>query len=119
MDSGSMKTKKFRSLSFKLTLWYIVILGGIIILAGIFQYQSFKDSLLDELDAKLLEIADETYETWYRERGVSWEEAIKETTGRFPSYKPLIQLKAESGKQRSSAQNWALARRGASSATDP
>ncbi len=87
-----MKTKKFRSLSFKLTLWYIVILGGIIILAGIFQYQSFKDSLLDELDAKLLEIADETYETWYRERGVSWEDAIQKTTSRFQSYQPLIQL---------------------------
>ena len=87
-----MMIKKFRSLSFKLTLWYIVILGGIITLAGIFQYQSFKDSLLDELDAKLLEIADETYEAWYRKRGVSWEEAIKETTGRHPSYKPLIQL---------------------------
>ena len=92
MDSGSMKTKKFRSLSFKLTLWYIVILGGIIILAGIFQYQSFKDSLLDELDAKLLEIADETYETWYRERGVSWEDAIQKTTSRFQFYQPIIQL---------------------------
>lgn len=92
MDLGSMKIKKFRSLSFKLTLWYIVILGGIIILAGIFQYHSFKDSLLDELDAKLLEIADETYETWYHKRGVSWEEAIRETTGKFPSYQPLIQL---------------------------
>jgi len=87
-----MKTKKFRSLSFKLTLWYIVILGGIIILAGIFQYQSFKESLLDELDAKLLEIADETHETWYRERGVSWEDAIRETMRKFQSYQPLIQL---------------------------
>jgi heavy metal sensor kinase len=92
MDSGSMKIRKFRSLSFKLTLWYIVILGGIIVLAGIFQYQSFKDSLLDELDAKLLEIADETYETWARKRGMSWEEAIQETTGKFQSYRPLIQL---------------------------
>jgi heavy metal sensor kinase len=92
MDSGSMKTKKFRSLSFKLTMWYIVILGGIIILAGIFQYQSFKDSLLDELDVKLLEIADETYKTWYRERGVSWEDAIQKTTSRFQFYQPIIQL---------------------------
>jgi heavy metal sensor kinase len=92
MDLGSMKIKKFRSLSFKLTLWYIIILGGIVILAGIFQYQSFKDSQLDELDDKLLEIADETYETWYRKRGVSWEEAIRETIGKFPSYQPLIQL---------------------------
>jgi heavy metal sensor kinase len=92
MDFESMKIKKFRSLSFKLTLWYIVILGGIIILAGIFQYQSFKESLLDELDIKLLEIADETYETWYREQGVSWEDAIKKITNRFQSYQPLIQL---------------------------
>jgi heavy metal sensor kinase len=92
MDSGSMKTNKFRSLSFKLTLWYIVILGGIVILAGIFQYQGFKDSLLEELDVKLLEIADETYETWYGERGVSWEDAIEETKNRFQSDKPLIQL---------------------------
>ncbi len=87
-----MKTKKFRSLSFKLTLWYIVILGGIIILAGIFQYQGFKDSLLDELDVKLLEIADETNKTWYSKRGVSWEDAIRKTTDRFQSYRPLIQL---------------------------
>lgn len=87
-----MRIKKFRSLSFKLTLWYIVILGGIILLAGIFQYQGFRDSLMDELDAKLLEIADETYETWYQKRGVSWEEAIQETTGKFQSYQPLIQL---------------------------
>jgi len=92
MDFGSMKIRKFRSLSFKLTLWYIVILGGIIVLAGIFQYQSFKDSLLDELDAKLLEIADETYETWSSKRGMSWEEALQETTGKFQSYRPLIQL---------------------------
>jgi heavy metal sensor kinase len=97
-----MKTKKFRSLSFKLTLWYIVILGGITILAGIFQFQGFKDSLLDELDAKLLEIADETYETWYRKKGVSWEDAIQETTRRFQSYQPLIllvKLKERDGKK--------------------
>ena len=87
-----MKTKKFRSLSFKLTLWYIVILGGIIVLAGIFQYQGFRDSLLDELDVKLLEIADETYESWYSERGVSWEEAIRKTKAKFQIDNPFIQL---------------------------
>jgi heavy metal sensor kinase len=92
MDSVSMKTKKFRSLSFKLTLWYIVFLGGIIVFAGIFQYQGFKESLLDELDGKLLEIANETYESWYGERGVSWEDAIRKTTTRFQTFKPLIQL---------------------------
>ena len=87
-----MKTKKFRSLSFKLTLWYIVFLGGIIVFAGIFQHQGFKESLIDELDAKLLEIANETYESWYREKGVSWEDAIRRATTRFQSHKPRIQL---------------------------
>lgn len=87
-----MKTNKFRSLSFKLTLWYIVILGGITVLAGIFQYQGFKDSLQNELDGKLLEIADETYETWHSRRGVSWEDAIRMTTAKFQSYQPYIQI---------------------------
>jgi len=87
-----MKIKKFKSLSFKLTLWYIIILGGIIVLAGVIQYQGFKDSLIDELDGKLLEIADETYESWYRKRGVSWEDAIQKATIKFQTYRPFIQL---------------------------
>lgn len=87
-----MKIKKLRSLSFKLTLWYVVILGGIIVLAGIFLYQGFKDSLQDELDAKLLEIADETYKSWYSKRGVSWEDAIRSANNKYRTYQPYIQL---------------------------
>lgn len=92
MGTGSMKINKFRSLSFRLTLWYIVILGGTIILAGLFLYQGFKDSQLDELDRKLLEIADETYEEWRRERGTTWEEAIRATEQEFKAYRPFIQI---------------------------
>jgi heavy metal sensor kinase len=105
MDSGSMKTKKFLSLSFKLTLWYTVILAGIVILAGVFQFQGFKDGLLHELDVKLLEIADETYETWYRRKGVSWEDAILKSKGRFQSYQPLIQLVQLGEKDRNKIEN--------------
>ncbi len=102
MDSASMKTKKFRSLSFKLTLWYIMILGGIIVLAGVFLFQGFKDSLMHELDAKLLEIADETYEAWYSKRGVTWEDAIRATYNKYQTYQPFIQLVrlAEQGEQK-------------------
>ncbi len=87
-----MKIKRFSSLSFKLTLWYIAILGIIVFLAGIFVYQGFKDSLLDELDGILLEIADETSETWSSSRGVSWEDAILNSEARFLAYLPYIQL---------------------------
>jgi hypothetical protein len=90
MDFGSMKIKKFRSLSFKLTLWYIVFLGGIIVFAGIFLYQGFKESLLDELDGKLLEIANETYESWYGE-----------SPGKMPSGKP-----PQGSKPSSLSYNW-------------
>jgi heavy metal sensor kinase len=92
MDFESMKIKKVRSLSFKLTLWYIIILASIIVLAGVFLYQGFKDSLLHELDAKLLEIADETYESWRSERGVSWENAIRMVSDEYRNYQPYIQL---------------------------
>ncbi len=89
-----MKIKRFRSLSFKLTLWYIVILGVIVFLAGIFVYQGFKDSLIDELDGILLEIADETSEIWSRNRGVGWEEAIRRAEARFLAHHSFIQLVA-------------------------
>ncbi len=87
-----MKIKKFRSLSFRLTLWYIIILGGTIFLAWIFLYQGVKDGLLDELDVKLLEIADEANDAWRRERGKTWEEAIQETEREFKAYRPFIQV---------------------------
>lgn len=72
-----MKIKKFRSLSFKLTVWYIIILGIIVILAGAFFFQGAKDSLMRDLDQVLLEIADETNEKWRNSRGVTWEDAIE------------------------------------------
>jgi len=87
-----MKIKAYRSLSFRLTLWYIVILGGTIILAGAFLYQGVKDNLWDELDVKLLEIADVTNDIWRSERGKSWEETIRETEREFNAYRPFIQI---------------------------
>ncbi len=89
-----MKIKRFQSLSFKLMMWYIVILGVIVALAGIFLYQGFKDSLIRELDAVLLEIADETSESYSQTRGVSWEEAIEQAESRFLTHRPFIQLVA-------------------------
>jgi heavy metal sensor kinase len=97
-----MKIKRFRSLAFKLTVWYIAILAIIVVLAGIFLYQGFKESLVDELDGILLEIADETNETWRGSRSVSWDEAIRQSETKFAAHRPYLQLVeiAEDGERR-------------------
>jgi len=81
---------KFRSLSFKLTIWYVIILGIIIGFTGIFLYESFKDSLQDELDERLLEIAVELNEVWARKHGVTWGDAISEMEEEYKRDNPLI-----------------------------
>ncbi|MBS3818961.1 HAMP domain-containing protein [bacterium] len=87
-----MKIKKVRSISFKLTLWYIAILTIILILAGVFLYQGFRVNLVNEMDETILEIANEVYDSWKWHRGVTWEEAILETKEEFKVHRPFIQV---------------------------
>jgi hypothetical protein len=87
-----MKNKFFTSLSFRLTLWYIVILAGIIVLAGFFIHQRFRDGLVNDLDARLLEIANDVDEIWSRSRGVTWEDAARTAAEENRDRSPLIQV---------------------------
>lgn len=87
-----MKIKKFRSLSFKLTLWYIVILAIIISLGSFFLYQGLRKNLINELDETLLEVANEVYAAWRWHKGVTWKEAILETKKEFKAQNPFIQV---------------------------
>jgi heavy metal sensor kinase len=87
-----MKIKRFRSLTFKLTVWYIIILGAIVILAGLFLHQGFKDGLLNDLDNTLVAITDEVHEKWLTTRGMSWEEAVEKAESEYASYEPFIQV---------------------------
>ena len=97
-----MKIKRFRSLAFKLTVWYIIILGIIVVVAGLILFQGFKDRLVDDLDNVLMEIANETNEKWRSERGVTWEDAIQSAEAEYSSHQPFIQIVqiAEHGKQK-------------------
>jgi heavy metal sensor kinase len=96
------KTRIFRSLSFQLTLWYIIFLGITIVLAGAFLHKGFKDRLVNDLDKTVLEVADDTYEEWREERGVGWKEAFARSEEHFSTYSPILMLVeiAEEGKQR-------------------
>ncbi len=87
-----MSARFLKSFSFRLTLWYIVILAVIIVLAGFFIHQRFRIGLIDDLDARLLEIANEVDETWSRTRGVSWEDAARKAGAEHRALRPYIQI---------------------------
>lgn len=86
------KSVHFRSLAFKLTIWYIIFLGITIFMAGAFLHKGFKDRLINDLDKVVLEIADETNEEWRSERGIAWQDAFSRSEERYSTYKPILQL---------------------------
>lgn len=83
---------KFRSLSFKLTAWYTIILAIIITLAGVFLYEQFKDSLMEDLENKLKETAATVYETWWDKKGVTWQDSVNKADEQFKMFQPYIQV---------------------------
>ena len=85
-----MTIPRFRSLAFKLTIWYVVILGIIIAVSGAFLYEGFKKGLMADLDEDLREIAEQAYEAW-QPRGVTWEEALGKAEEEFKGYGPFLQ----------------------------
>lgn len=85
-----MKIGRFRSLAFKLTIWYIVILGLIIAFSGTFLYEGFKKRLMADTDEELGEIAEGVNTAW-RPRGVTWEEALRKAEEEFKAHDPYLQ----------------------------
>lgn len=92
MGIRSMKVKKSRSLSFKLTIWYVVILGIITCLAGLLLYQGYKRSLLKDVDETVFKIAENVSYEYWKKRGVTWENAIQKAEDTYNSYQPFIQV---------------------------
>jgi heavy metal sensor kinase len=83
---------KFKSLSFKLTIWYSVILAIILTFGGLFSFESFKDSLMNDLDTKLNKIAEATYKIWWAKKGVTWQDAIDRAETQFKMCQPFIRV---------------------------
>lgn len=94
MDAGIklVKMRKFKSLSFKLTIWYILLLGIVVGLAGLFLYEGFKKSLMEDLDKTLDEIAVDVNNIYRRARGITWYDAIREAEEKYRNHRPLIQV---------------------------
>ncbi|MCK5058130.1 MAG: HAMP domain-containing protein [Candidatus Aminicenantes bacterium] len=82
---------KVKSLSFKLTIWYMVILTIILFLGGFFLFERFKDGLMGDLEKKLKKIAGTTYDIWRSKRGITWQDAVNRSYERFKMCQPFIQ----------------------------
>lgn len=82
----------FKSLSFKLTIWYTVILAIILVFGGFFSFESFKDSLMNDLDKKLNKIAAATYKIWWSKKGVTWQNAVDRAQLQFKMCQPFIRI---------------------------
>jgi len=80
---------KTDSLAFRLTIWYVVILGAIVVFAGTFLYQGYRKGLYSEFDEHLFEIAEDVDAFWQR-RGVTWEEALSRAEARHKEDDPFL-----------------------------
>ena len=81
---------KINTLRFKLTIWYLILLGLIVIAAGVFLFQVVKEKRLAEFDRDLRNEARELTNRWERTRGLTWEQAIART--QEGSRRPYIRL---------------------------
>jgi two-component system OmpR family sensor kinase len=81
---------KINTLRFKLTVWYLIILGAIVAASGVFLFQVLKEKRLVEFDRDLKDRAEELANRWERTRGLSWEQAIALT--QEGSRRPFIRV---------------------------
>jgi heavy metal sensor kinase len=70
---------KINTLRFKLTLWYLIILGLLVSASGVFLFQVMKEKRMAEFDRDLRDQAGRMSERWERTEGLTWEQAIAQT----------------------------------------
>ncbi|MFW6132030.1 MAG: sensor histidine kinase [Candidatus Aminicenantaceae bacterium] len=85
-----MQIKKTNSLIFKLTIWYVTFLAIIIVIIGSIVFGSYRNSLLNEIDHTLGEIANEINDTYWGHRGMSFKETLEKVEGEFGHINPHL-----------------------------
>ncbi len=91
---------KFKSIRFRLILWYVLILGIIILIADFFLYNSFKKSLIDSIDNTLYMLAEEVEHTILKVSANTWRREIKNVRDEFLTSRFFIQvLEIKKGKE--------------------
>jgi len=90
----------FQSIRFRLTVWYVAILGIILCSFSGFLYLTLSRSLHQYMDAKIKTIADfvaSSYSSPYSKYGLSLDKIVEEATGMRPTGK-FIQVLDTSGR---------------------
>jgi heavy metal sensor kinase len=90
----------FQSIRFRLTMWYVVILGIILCSFSGFLYFTLSRSLHQYLDAKIKSIAEfvaSSYSSPYAKYGLNLDRIIEDATGRRPTGK-FIQILDKKGR---------------------
>lgn len=83
---------RFKSIRARLTLWYVVILGFIILVADLFLYNSYKNSLIASIDDTLYMLAEEVEHTILMESPAAWRKEIKNVRDEFLTHRFFIQV---------------------------
>ncbi len=89
---------KFTSIRSRLTLWYFLILGGIILVADIVLYESFRGGLIDSIDNSLYMLAEEVEHTILKVSPTTWRKEIKTVRDEFLTHRFFIQVIEMPGK---------------------
>jgi len=79
---------RINSLRFKLTVWYLILLGLIVGASGVFLFQVLKEKRMVEFDRSLRDRAQNLAGRWEHTEGLSWEQAITQT--QEESRKPFV-----------------------------
>lgn len=83
---------RLKSIRIRLTLWYAVILGFIILIADLYLYRSFKSSIVASIDDTLYMLAEEVEHTILKESPSTWRKEIKNVRDEFITHRFFIQV---------------------------
>jgi two-component system OmpR family sensor kinase len=87
-----MKTKMFRSIRSRLTLWYALVLGIVFVVSGVILYRGFRISLIDTVDHTLYRAAERAETVIKRVPPTKWKESVKRVERAFLVNRLFIQL---------------------------
>lgn len=96
-----MKTTLFRSLRFKLIVWYILILALVIGISDLFLYRIFEKSLIDTIDNTLYTAAEEVQHATLLSPSTRWQKNVENVEKAFIVNRVFINLYRITGVERS------------------
>lgn len=87
-----MKTRKIDSLGLRLSIWYTLIMGALIVAAVLFLINRLREDEFRRIHLNAFMVADEVIEFWEKTRGTDWSDAIRFGEERFRALTPIMRV---------------------------